>query len=39
MIKKILQYFKKRKKEKELERRYRERLEELKKRDPFVYKK
>jgi len=39
MIKKILQYFKKRKQEKELERRYRKRLEELKKRDPFVYKK
>ena len=39
MIKKILQYFKKQKQEKELERRYRERLEELKKRDPFVYKK
>lgn len=39
MIKKIIQYFKKKKKEKELERRYRERLEELKKRDPFVYKK
>jgi len=39
MIKKIIQYFKKRKQEKELEKRYRERLEELKKRDPFVYKK
>jgi hypothetical protein len=38
MIKKIIQWFKDRKQKKEREKRYKEKIERLKKQDPFTYK-
>jgi len=38
MIKKIIQWFKDRKEKKEREKRYKEKIERLKKQDPFTYK-
>ena len=38
LIKKIISYFKNKKEEKKRKELYRKKLEELRKRDPFVYK-
>lgn len=38
MIKKIINWFKTRKEKKRREEEYKKKLEELKKRDPFIYK-
>ena len=38
LIKKIISYFKDKKEEKKRKELYRKKLEELRKRDPFVYK-
>ena len=38
MIKKIIQWFKDRKQKNEREKRYKEKIERLKKQDPFTYK-
>ena len=38
LLKKIIHFFKKRREKKEKEKLYRKKLEELRKRDPFIYK-
>ena len=38
MIKKIIKWFRDRKEKKQRELRYKKKIEELKKRDPFIYK-
>lgn len=38
MFKKILKWFKDRKESKERERKYKKKVEDMKKRDPFIYK-
>lgn len=38
LLKKIIHFFKERREKKEREKLYRKKLEELRKRDPFIYK-